>query len=280
MSIGRSAEQKLSGAAPSSQRDRVESGPGLCYLYGIARLAEAKAASLGTGVGVPPHEVFLLPFQRIAAVSSEVSADAPPGSQVRGLRRDMSAHSNVLNRLSEITTVLPVRFGVCMANREAVVDGFLRPQYERLDEQLSQLAGAVELTLHVQYEEEAILQEVRKEQPSLAAAGSHRLRAKRGFEEQMEWGRQIIEAVQNQGERDARHLLERLQPLASDTTLADATSELTVLKASFLVHRDDLVRFDRMVEELHRNLRPRMKFDYVGPLPPYSFTRVRLPVAE
>ena len=44
-----------------------------------------------------------------------------------------------------------------------------------------------------------------------------------------------------------------------------------VLTASFLVDRDRVGAFDAAMDDLARRSAPRLRFKYVGPLPPHSF---------
>lgn len=249
------------------------------YLYGIIRSPEEESREWGTGVGDPPSSVAVLPWQGLAAVVSEVSAATPPGIQVIGLRRDMAAHSDVLIRLLETTTVLPARFGVCLADREAVIRGLLEPQSAPLLAQLERLSGAVELSLHVRYRKEAALEEVRQAQPVAAVrSGGSPFGPRLSFADKLERGRRIVAAVEERGRDECLRLMEQLQPLAREVELGGPASELTVLKGAFLVDRERLEEFDRSIETLCREREERMEFDYVGPLPPYSFTRMRLPL--
>src|SRR5437762_12159744 len=85
---------------------------------GKAKRVKAKGdspdAALGAGVGDPPRAVRAVIHSDLAALASEVGAGEVGGDNVRALRRDMKAHSAVLNRVMELgaASVLPVRFGV------------------------------------------------------------------------------------------------------------------------------------------------------------------------
>lgn len=252
------------------------------YLYGIVRspLAKTRKAALGIGVGDPPAKVKSVSHQQIAAVVSEVSSDAPPGAQVRGLRRDMTAHTSVLERLMAHTTVLPVRFGVCIPSRHELVENILRSQYDWLDQQLERLAGAVELTLRITYKEDEVLRELQQQQPVLSGAG--RLSGTRRYQrvtysDQIERGQRIAAAVQVKREQESQALVAHLRPLAREVAVSRPPSDMTVLKASFLVDRQSVEQMDQAIESLYKKMKRLADFEYVGPLPPYSFASMRLP---
>src|SRR4051794_31571649 len=102
------------------------------YLYGITRCDVPVSAGKG-GVGDPPARVRRLRFGDLAALVSDVDDDAVgEAAGVRGMRRDMAAHSDLLNRLIAETTVLPVRFGVIFPEDRTLIDQLLDPEHDQL----------------------------------------------------------------------------------------------------------------------------------------------------
>jgi len=144
-----------------------------CYVYGIIRARSAAARTRGSdavrekdgvlpaGVGDPPCRPRTARYQELAALLSDVPADYhPEGSGVRGMRRDMRAHGNVLNHVIACRTILPFRFGVVFPSQEFLVSHVLEPQYQCFMRSLDQLDGTVELTLRATYVEPRALEEV------------------------------------------------------------------------------------------------------------------------
>jgi hypothetical protein len=123
-----------------------------------------------------------------------------------------------------------------------------------------------------------MLAEVVAQRPELASNATGRIRTagRRAYQSKIELGRRIARAIEAKRQHDAKRLLAALSPLSSDVRVGKAGSDLTVLSASFLVHRRDLDRFDRALEELGAQQRSRIQLNCVGPLPPYSFTEIRL----
>ena len=85
----------------------------------------------------------------------------------------MRAHSAVLSGAIEVTTVLPLRFGIVLPSDEAVAQRILKPQYERFAGYLAELDGTVELTLRANHVEERAL-EVVAERPLSRTRRNHR----------------------------------------------------------------------------------------------------------
>ena len=81
---------------------------------------------------------------------------------------------------------------------------------------------------------------------------------------------------QSHCERDAEAVLHALAPAIKKAEVKEPGADTVVLRASFLVARDNLPRFDKALGELAKAEERRMRFDCVGPLPPYSFVDLRL----
>ena len=65
-------------------------------------------------------------------------------------------------------------------------------------------------------------------------------------------------------------------PAVRQARLNEPGSDTTVLNASLLVARPTLPAFDKLLESVAQAAGPRLQFDCVGPLPPYSFADLRL----
>jgi Gas vesicle synthesis protein GvpL/GvpF len=262
-------------------RDRPPATGGNVYLYGIIRWPVPGGLSVlrtAAGVGDPPGEVRAVRSGDLAALVSDVSAAEMSAQGVRGMRRDMKAHSSVLNALAAKITVLPARFGVVLPDERALIAEFLDPRRGALEEYLDRLDGTVEVTLRASYIEEQVLRELVSAQPELAGGRVARRgrSASMATESRIELGRQIAAAIQDLKDRDARFLLEVLTPVAHDVRIGKPLTDLMVLNASFLVERAMLTKFDRTLEIATPEVGHRMTFDCVGPLPPFSFVDLRL----
>lgn len=249
------------------------------YLYAIVR-AGSVPGGLSSGVGDPPKGVEMLSHGEVAAVVSAVAPGEIGGDDVRALRHDMKAHSAVLNRLVELGTpsVLPVRFGVVMPGPSALVERVLRPQQDVLLAHLDRLEGAAEVSLKVTYIEEKVLAEVVAQQPRIArrAGAARGGRPGEQYQSRIEIGRQVAAALRDRQERDSHWLLEALRPVVRDARAGKPGSDMTVLNASLLVDKKGLAAFDKALEKLNEQVKDVMRFDCVGPLPPYSFADLRL----
>jgi hypothetical protein len=129
-------------------------------------------------------------------------------------------------------------------------------------------------------EQDGVLGVVVAEQPQVVGAagrsGAGRAAAARSYHAKIETGRRVAAAIEAKRQRDAARLLAALAPVAADVRVGAGRSDLTVLSASFLVDRKQLNRFDRALERVNAEEQDRLRLDCVGPLPPYSFTEIRV----
>ena len=269
------------GSTPLASPRPAPGGPA-AYLYGIVKWPLPWAAtpddvgrSVGAGVGEPPGTVTAVPHRGLAAMISRVHpASIGSGQGVRGLRRDMRAHANVLNRIVALGgTVLPAAFGLMFPQADLLAARFLEPQYATLAAQTARLEDAVEVTLKAAYVEARAIQDVVAESPQLSVAVGRRGRS---LDSKIELGRKVALALRAKRDRDARLLVSALSPAARDVKVGNPAADTVVLNASFLVPRKSMPDFDRALEEVSRAARGRLQFDCVGPLPPYSFVDLRL----
>ena len=236
------------------------------YVYGVV----SQGAQAPPCPGIEGATLQLISADGVAALVSEVPAEVRLGRQA------MSDHARVLERALENGPVLPMRFGVVMADDQAVRADLLDGHRTALGSQLEEFADKVELKLRATYDEARLMREIVAEDQDVA-----RLRESlRGTSEDASYygrirlGELVAEALQRKRQVDSRAIVDSLAPLAIAVDVAEPNHERLVLNASFLVARDQVDAFDRAVDEIGRQLQDRMRFKYTGPLPPHSFVRL------
>jgi hypothetical protein len=181
-------------------------------------------------------------------------------------RANLLAHTKVLESLATEATVLPMRFGMVVADEQELVDGYLSPQQDALAAALERLRGHVELRLRGRYDEEAVLREVVAADPGLA-----RLRGRSGVEARMQLGERVVAGIEARRERDLDRLVDRSAHVAG--LVAGSVAEpLDAFSLSLLVAEDGMDAFDRALDELGEAVAPALSLELVGPVPPFSFT--------
>ena len=130
------------------------------YVYGIVP-ADAAVDDLGdAGMGGP---VLLVQHGPVGALVEAVDPERPLGR-----RRDLVAHSTVLNTMASRGPVLPMRFGSVVQGQDAVRDELLAPQEEHFTALLEQVGGKVQFTLRARYVLDTVLAEIVEDEPEVA----------------------------------------------------------------------------------------------------------------
>jgi Gas vesicle synthesis protein GvpL/GvpF len=235
-------------------------------VYGVIR-ADAAERSPGEGVDGAPVEVVT--HDGLAALVSDA-----PNVPVKASRRNLMAHSRVLQATVAETCVLPMRFGVVMPSREAVRSELLEANSELLHEHLRVLEPYVELDVRGLATEHELLQAIVSERADIA-----RLRAsmegrpiESTYHESIRLGELVAHAVAEKREEIGRRIVAELEPLAAATRAGDLVHEQMVANVAFLVERERVGEFDGAVDALGRELSdPDVRVRYLGPLPPHNF---------
>src|SRR3954466_2513043 len=129
------------------------------YVYGVVRSGAPLELPAG---GVDGRPVTRVEHGPIAALVSE----APEGP-VKANRRNLLAHTEVLQQVIAAHCVLPMQFGVVMPSETAVANDLLGAHQDALLEQLATFDRLVEVDLKVTCQEEVLLRALMEERPEL-----------------------------------------------------------------------------------------------------------------
>lgn len=240
------------------------------YVYGVVR---ADGASAPKAKGINDEPVALVRADGLAALTSDV-----PGEFLEAGRDELMTHSHVLESALESGTVLPMRFGVVMPDDESVRGELLAPHRERLEAQLDEMDGKVEINVKGIYEEAAILQEVLAENRE-AAQLRESIRGQpedATYYERIRLGELISQGLDLKRAEDERGIVDRLLAHSVAVEVGGAVHERMAVNASFLVEQKRLEDFDRAVDALGEEQAGRIRLRYTGPLPPHSFVELTM----
>lgn len=237
------------------------------YVYGIVE-PTAKAPRVK---GVRGAQVELLAGEEVAALLSDIGEQ-----EVRLGREEVLAHSRVLERAFAKGTVLPMRFGIVMSGPEEVRGRLLDEHAAELREQLTELAGKVEVRIRASYDEEALLREVVREHPEIATlrAQMRRRSDDAAYYDRIRLGELVAAGVERRRERDAQVIVDALSAVALAVAPGRVAHERVAVQASFLLERSRLAEFDEVLEEVAAGFAGRLRFKYTGPLPAHSFVEL------
>jgi hypothetical protein len=191
-------------------------------------------------------------------------------------RDSVLAHQRVLEAAMRIGDILPVSYGTVAEHDSDIVDTLLDGAADQLHSHLEHVRGRVELALRVMWDQERLFQEVVDDFDDIRALrnGLEGIPEDQAYFERIRLGELTSNAIALKTESEAGEILDTLVPMSADVVVNANTSDMMVLNASFLVDRDREAEFDDAVQEVARRREERMRFRYVGPLPPASFVSI------
>ncbi|MFF8537390.1 GvpL/GvpF family gas vesicle protein [Streptomyces sp. NPDC015532] len=230
------------------------------YVYAIIRAGEPLPVD-ATGVGDPAAELRVIRQGRLAAVVSE----AP--SKLRARRRDLLAHQDLLLRLSEQGSALPMRFGVVAPDEDAVRGQLKAREPEHLAA-LEHLADGVEVNVKALPAKDALASLLT--QDTNVRRLRDEVRRRPGYEASLRLGEAVSAALEGRAAEAGRRILRELTPRAR-AVASGPEVQGCVLNASFLVGRGDSDAFRSVAERFGHTHRDLVDLRLTGPLPCYSF---------
>lgn len=240
------------------------------YMYCIIR-SEEPIQFTTLGIGERGDIVHTVNYMNLAAVVSD-----SPVMLYEGSRRDMMAHTRVLEEVMRDYTILPVRFGTVAPNSETLREKVLKRRFGGLINLFDEVENRVELGVKAFWYEEAIFQEIVAENEAVRALRDNLLG--RPLEEtyynRIRLGEMIESIMWQKRAQDSERILSRLRSLSYKTVINKVITDRMVLNAAFLVHREQQLPFDEGVKALDEEMGKRLIFKYVGPVPPYNFVNI------
>jgi hypothetical protein len=242
---------------------------GRLYVYAIGN-ADMQLPEGLMGLGGAP--VRLCAVGRLAAVVSNTELDG-----LRPERRYLSAHQAVLTTLIARADLLPMAFGMISDSEDAVCS-LLAEHVVVLSRQLTRIAGRVEMTVRLRWQEEDTFRVFVERFPELrkrrdACFGGQR---EPGQMELLELGRTFENLLQRERKSKTSLALGMLGQVAAEVKNVEPTNERLMFDLNCLVGRDHETRFDEAVEELAGKLGDEFVLEVRGPWPPYNFVNVSL----
>jgi len=239
------------------------------YIYCI--IGSGRPRSFGPfGIGAQGAELTTICFDDIAAVVSDSPIMKYPLS-----RDNLIAHEKAIEEVMKEYEVLPVRFSTIAENEEKIAK-ILEKEHDRFTELLKTMAGKTELSVIAIFKEDVIYKDIMEKYRDIRAfkeriAG---LPPEKNRGPLMEIGRRVEAALQKEREIHKEEILDTLTAMSCDVKVNDNYGEMMIIKAAFLVERRREEEFDRKVNELAEKYAGKIRFKYVGTLPPFNFVNL------
>jgi len=245
------------------------------YIYCIIESNEAQ--SFGpSGIGGRGNELHTVCFNDIAAVVSDSPIKKYPVS-----RENLIPHEHAIEEVMKTHTVLPVRF-CTIAEDEAKVKRILEKEYDKFKNLLKGIQGKRELGLKVVLKEDVIYKDILEKYKDIKVLKEKiaTLPSEKTYFQRAKIGEMVEAALEKEKEIYREDILETLSPLALEVKTNNTYGERMIVNAAFLVERHKEAEFDQRVQELDATYGDKMKFKYVGTLPPFNFINLTINVGE
>jgi hypothetical protein len=240
------------------------------YMYCIIRCPEP-CQFTNRGIGERGDIVHTVHFMGLAAVVSD-----SPIIEYDSSRRNMMAHTVVLEEVMQEFTILPVRFGTVASSVEAIQEQVLKRRYSEFNDLVAEMEGRVELGLKAFWYEQVIFREIVEETPAIRHLRDSLMdrTPEETYYDRIRLGEMVEAAMRRKRDEDAEKIHARLGPLVYKTRANQLITDRMVLNAAFLVDQSREADLDQAVQQLDAEMRERMMFKYVGPVPPYNFVNI------
>jgi len=238
------------------------------YLYCIIRLSEYRTFG-PLGIGERGDELYTISFNDIAAVVSN-----SPIKQYSIARENLIPHERAIEEVMKNYTVLPVRFAT-IAEDEEKVKKILERDYDRFLDLLKNMDGKKELGLKAIFKEDIYSYILEKYKEIKALKGKlEGIPPEKTYYERMEIGKMVEAALEKEKEIYKEDILNVLSPLAIEIKTNNTYGEKMIINAAFLVENNREGEFDQKIQELDAKYSDKVKFKYVGTLPPFNFVNL------
>jgi hypothetical protein len=245
------------------------------YIYCI--IDDGKIQTFGQiGIGGRGDELYAICFDDIAAVVSN-----SPIIKYSVSRENMLTHERAIEEVMKGYTVLPVRF-CTIAEDEEKVKKILERERDRFVDLLKNIKNKKELGLKAIFKEDVIYEDILEKYEDIRVLKEKvaALPPDKTYYQRMEIGRMVEAALQKEKEIHKEDILNALSPLAVEVKTNNTYGERMIINAAFLVEKHKEAEFDQKVQGLEDKYGERIKFKYVGTLPPFNFINLTINVGE
>lgn len=246
------------------------------YIYGV--IQNGGRISFGPlGIGGRGDEVYILPYQDLAAVVSDCpSINYKAVKDKEKIVRDLAAHQRVTEEVMKHCSILPMKFGTMVAG-EKEVESVLRQGYFNLKEAQAAFQDKVEVEVVVTWDLASVFSQIGNEEPiaklKAKAEGKPGLK---GLNDRIKLGKMVYESLSHRREDHQREIVKALANCSIDMQKNALMDDSFVMNAAFLIDKERQDEFDERLEELDKRMSGALNFRRIGPLPPYSFATIEV----
>lgn len=193
-------------------------------------------------------------------------------------KENLIAHTKVIEEVMKEYTVLPVRFCTIAANTEEIYNllGKRRTEFKNL---LRDMDNKIEMGLKAIWKDMSrIFAEIAEENREIKRLKFQIINKppEKSYKDRIEIGKLVQSALKAKKADEGETIIAPLKRIAFDFRLNKTDGDSMLLNAAFLIDRAREKEFDNLVDDLDAKYSKRIKFNYVGCVPPYNFVNITI----
>jgi len=241
------------------------------YIYCVILASPERKFDL---LGLEGEKVYTINYQDIAAVVSNISISY---EECDPTRRNMKAHTLVLEMLMKDYTILPARFGL-ISDSEDKLKGLLQKYYSTLKDSIGRLDNRIEIGIKVFWEKEAMIAELEGKDQSLTKLKEElkTLPPPIAQDKLVKAGEMVRSMIEKWVDRYTDRVYRQLMKVAVDGKKNYPIDMKNIINSAFLVDKAKEKQFDALIDKLDSEYGDKINFKYVKPVPPYNFVNLEL----
>jgi len=218
--------------------------------------------------GIDNGEIYTINEGKLSAVVSDVEI-----KEYLPIRENLVGHQKVIEGILKKYTLLPISFGIVAQSSDEVKE-LLRKNREKIFKTLKGVENKIEFGLKVFWQNmPAIFEEIVKENKEIQRA---KALGSVGMKTMLAVGEMTAKALERKKIKEAALILQPLLKIAQEIKEGELLRDDMLLNANFLVNRSKEKDFDLAINQLDEKYGRRVKFKYIGPVPPSNFINLHL----
>lgn len=244
------------------------------YIYSIIR--ESKEKNFGT-TGINNQEVSLLHCKDIAAVVSNTPVINFDRLDKKELTRHIATHQKVNEAVMKDYDVVPMAFGIIAPSVDEVLR-ILERVHLQFKTALKNLTCKAEFAVQVWWDQKKLIKELFNTNPKMQEL-KKKISSKKGILTlpiKLKLKKLLEEEAEDQRQVYIKDIQTFLNSCSHDFTSNKLIEEDMIANFSFLIEKTREPELDKKMQELGKKYEGKLRFKYIGPMPPYSFVKINL----
>lgn len=256
----------------------------LIYCYGIIE----EKPDLSNLKGFENKEIYIIPFQDINAVVSDVSEEKfsqefidKNVKDMKWLTKNGQIHEDIIEKIMQKTTIIPMKFCTIFKTKDKVEE-MLIEKYTDFKYNLKNLKNKIEMSVKIYYNIEPLKKKILEENEELKKKledAEEKAKTSPGvaYFEKQKIDILLKEEIQNKLAKETKKIFEKIKIFSIDSKENESlnkklTGKDMLLNSVFLIDKFNIGKFKEEVEKIKQEHKE-FEFQVFGPFPAYNFIK-------